>query len=273
MKTKEISKPPRFLETNFRKELGKISPYLSLIDIASKEFIDYSKDCNLDALAKKHGHMKLVYDHIELSEMSYFATLSHLAFIHSRAERFCDEFRCYQKDIYKDESSSNLSELDKLRRTVFNLHSTKNNNALIPKGDNEMIYAEYTGSIEMKIYDYYRKIRNVEFHGGINLQVEDYFNGEDLEQIKKRYNCIPHNMNSITIRDVILYSQAWQNIARNICRKAVSVESVVKELCYIYKHKNSKRRDNAITNKLQNEYLQELSEIDIMRELTKGWLA
>ena len=262
--------PPRYIETKFRHQLGEISPFLSLIDISSNELINNNSEIEISKLSKKYGHKRLAVDHIDFKKINFFVQLSHLAFIHSRSERFCEEFRNYQKILFDDHSSPNLNELDKLRKVIYYLHAQKNSTF----EQNETVYSNYAGVIELKIADYYRKIRNIEFHGGV-LDKSDYdiFSKTDLTQIKDKYNYIPNFADQLTIRDVILYSEAWQKIAVNLCRKLVDIDSVVKDLCKKYKDKTDNRRDSAISKKLRNDYLQEESEINIMRQLTKGWVA
>jgi len=268
-----MARVPRDIETKFRKELGNVNPYMSVIDIAAKELLDKYTISEIEQLSKKYKHSRLSVGHLDLSKIPVFIHVSQMAFINSRAEQFCDEVLEFHKDNDTSPPNfDNLDKLDKFRRLIYRIASSNGTKVVIKK-DNP-IYAEYVGSIELKIADYYRVIRNTEFHGGIgesnsHLQLSD----ADLQEIKVSYKHKPNKFNDLTSRDVILYSQAWQKIAVNLCRKLIDLDSVVKKLCVEYSKCTAERRDNAISNKLRQDYLQSDDSINRLRNKTNGWIA
>ncbi|HDY7697612.1 TPA: hypothetical protein RQK02_004670 [Vibrio vulnificus] len=266
-------KPPRHLETKFRKELGSISPYLSLIDIASKELIEHNDRSKISELSKRYGHKRLAVNHLDFNEIPLFVHLSHLAFIHSKAEKFCDEYKEHHKAIHQDKSSPNLKELDKLRRIIFHLHALKCNEPLTVRTISDDVYSNYAGEVELIIYDYYRRIRNIEFHGGLDRSELKAFSDLENKSIYEKYGYIPQKPENLSIRDVILYSKTWQSIAVNLCKNMVDLMPIIHELCTKYKESSEQRRDRAISNKLRTDYLQNEHDISKLRIQTNGWVA
>lgn len=180
-----------------------------------------------------------------------------MAFINSRADRFCDEVREFQKELTNDKSSPNLDGLDKLRKTIYKVVSSKSNDGEPPDKMDQAMYEEYAGAVELKIVDYYRGIRNTEFHGGNDgCDTKLPFSTEELCKINDAYKYTPKIFANLTSRDVILYSQAWQNIAVSLCGKLVDIKEVIRKLCLKYSTHLPTRRENAITSTLKQDYLQ-----------------
>lgn len=265
---------PRSIETRFRKELGEVTPYISIVDISAKELISNLSPNKIENISKLYGHKRLSTKHLNLEKTEQFIHLSHLAFISSRADKLCDEVRAYQKESTNDDSSPNLKELDKLRRTIYFLHNSKKSQDSTPDNKDNINYSYYTGAIELKIADYFRKLRNLEFHGGVS-EKEDVptLSEQDIIKIKEIFKHKPNKYNELTTRDVILFSQAWQNIAINLCRNLFDIDDIVKKLCKTYSNQAAARRDNAISSKLRRDYLQSDEEINRIRSTTNGWIA
>lgn len=80
-------------------------------------------------------------------------------------------------------------------------------------------------------------------------------------------------LHNLTTRDAILFSRSWQAIAVSVCRKLVNIDSVVSELCARHSKHTQRRRNNAITNALRQDYLQTDDEITTLRKRTNDWLA
>lgn len=265
---------PRHLETEFRKELGSISPYLSIIDVACKELLSENDKNKIQHIVRRNGNGKLDISNLVLGKTFFFTALSHLAFIHSRAEQFCKDFREYQKSICNDRSSPNLEGLDMLRKVIFYLHTSRMKKDEIPESLQTRDYERYAGSLELKLFDYFRVLRNLELHGGSTLSFDSYpFNPSELAEIKNNFGFSPSRPSEISIEDVILYSKVWQKIAVNLCGNLSDINEVVQQLCKKYKVHSAKRRDHAITNKLRSEYLLDATEINILRNRTNGWVA
>lgn len=267
-----MEKPPRCLETDFRNALGEVSPYFSLVDIATKELLKKNDRDALIVLSKKHDYKRLSLDNSILEKAHSFVYLSYLAFIHSKSEKFLEDFIKYEKKLYSDASSDNFDGLDTLRRAISRLHRQKTSRLITTNDDKT--YAQYAGDIELKIIDYYRKIRNCTLHGNTSEANEfETLSEKHLEKIKEKYGYSPRKVSELTIKDVILYSKAWQSVAVSLCRKLVDIDSIVEKLCRAYAGHKPSRRDNAISKKLLNDYLQDQQEINRLRQQTNDWLA
>ncbi len=268
---------PRNIEILFRKDLGEVTTYIHFIEISTKEFFErYPANTATDhihiELAKKYGHRRLQSHHLKPEKFNQFIHLSHLAFINSRADAFCDDVLDFSSMLPNSKKLSREAEGDKLRKTLTVIYASRHNDRnLIRKKISKTIVENYAGKVEVAIVDYYRNIRNSEFHGGLDRSTSNFslkFENMIIESYKHRPN-LPENL---TTRDVILYSQAWQNIAKNVCSNLVDINPIVEQLCRKYKSKTSKRRNNAITNKLEQDYLQSKEKIDILRVQTNQWL-
>lgn len=271
------------IEIAFRKELGRVNPYICVIDIAASELVNNSQKSEIEALSKKYGHARLDVEHLDMQKINQFIHLSHLAFINSRSDAFCDdviEFLIALSSFPK--GLSNKARGDKLRKTIAVLHASKNSNVELVKNLDEEIIKNYTGSVELEVVDYYRNIRNKEFHGGLDKVSENdsRLSGFDPESIKQKYKYKPNEPTKLNIKDVILYSRVWQDLAKEIRNNLVGIlldlvgiDLIVSKLCNRYKTYNHQRRDNAITQTLRLDYLQSETDIDRLRKETRGWVA
>jgi hypothetical protein len=266
---------PRDIETKFKKRIGTITPYMSLIDIASQEFAKQNSIDELTTLVRGYGHKKLSVTSLELTKMAVYINISHIAFINSRADGFCDDVKQFNKTLSLDGKSYGIESVDKLRKTIFLVHARKANIKVTETTLNEKTYQMYVGKTELMVVEYYRNLRNVEFHGGLessDKQVQ--LSTEDLNSINEVYKWKPSKFTEISVRDAILYSQVWQQIAINLCRNLVEIDSeFIKELCEKYRTSSESRRNNAISQKLQQDYLQPIDFVDSMRFETNGWMA
>lgn len=303
-KTKEIT--PRSLEANFRKELGKVSPYMHFVEMLMLEFLhnckktdDKEKSDHKDyfvnfanSATKKYGHGRLHVTFSELeAEAPKFIKLSHLAFISSRADYFCEQILRFPailktREPYQSLKRTDTADFGKLEKAGFFVYIFNN------KPDNfseqilledyvkqvnfnklnvDIIVRDCVGNEEWSIVDYYRKIRNTEFHGGLHQNDSSISVLDDniLSKIERRYKYKPNSPKELCARDVILYSQAWQRIAKNLCSKLFNVDDV-KRLCDKYHHDTKK--DETITKILSCEYLQSDARINELRKLTNVWL-
>mgnify|MGYP000403892293 FL=1 len=64
-----------------------------------------------------------------------------------------------------------------------------------------------------------------------------------------------------------------QKISKNICSNLVEIGPLVVNICKENKGKTEKRRENAITQKLAQDYLQSKDTIDMFKSHTNGWVA
>ncbi|MUK67338.1 hypothetical protein [Aliivibrio fischeri] len=266
---------PRDIVTKFKKRIGTVGPYMCLVDVASQELAKNNTNENLTKLIKGYGHQRLSITELELKKMSIYVNLSHLAFISSRADSFCDDIKTFNKTLKINEKSYNIKSTDKLRKTIFLVHARKVDLKETEVSLTDDVYNQYVGKTELIIVDYYRKMRNVEFHGGLDQADEQVTLTEaELGQICLEYNHRPNTFTNLTVRDVILYSQAWQKLAINVCQNLVDIDDqLISQLCEKYKDSSATRRDNAISKKLKQDYLQPDDIVSKLRKVKNGWIA
>ncbi|WP_273839587.1 hypothetical protein [Providencia rettgeri] len=270
---------PRSIETKFRKLLGTINPHLILIDVAVKELLckNESGDINISRIedvSKKYKNEKLKVKHLEFDETFLYVTQSHIAFIYSCLELFLKDYIALSKRIYDDERSFNLDGIDQLRRSIHHAHVNKINGKITHPKLNQKELSIYIDELDLKLLDYFRLVRNNNAHGRNQTNLwEDSFSESDLIKMRRKYKHEVNKEVELTVRDVILYSQVCQQVAHSICQKMLDIEKVAESLCTKYKHLINPRKDNAITNTLINNYLQDKGEVDRLRKKFNGWLA
>lgn len=264
---------PRDIETQFRHSLGAIAPLMCVADIAAQELSSNLSSDEVIELSKKYKHKRLNVRDVDLSEVSLYVNLSHIAYINSRADLFCNNVVIYVKKITDNSNSYNIDSIDFLRKAIFQVYVRKNNiNKKVKKLD-EDIYSSFAGQEELLIIDYFRKMRNIEFHGGVSTENEtlSLTKNNKIEIMKKFKHC-PRGFSDLGIRDVILYSQAWQSVAKNFCSKLVDIDSeFLSKVTKKYKNYDEERRNNALRQKLKQDYLQ--SDSTINRLEANGWVA
>lgn len=129
------------------------------------------------------------------------------------------------------------------------------------------IFIDYIGEVDLKIVDYYRKIRNAEIHGGLEEKWEENDNLTELckNKIEEVYDFRPSEFNDLTSEDVILYSIALQKIAKKLCSKLTGIEYLKSEVLPQLLNNKSNRRNTSITNHLREVYLQSDDIIDRLK--------
>ena len=286
-----MNRTPRDIETKFRQSLGAIGPLMCLAEIASKELANMDAS-DLNNLVKEYEHKKLKISHIELSDVSLYVNLAHIAYINSRADHFCDEVIEFNKKETekknkkdkeitgkatkgknKNKQSYNIDSIDFLRKAVFLVHARNKKLKYSTTKLDESVYIEYLGQEEIWIIDYYRKLRNIEFHGGVSENEPPLtLDGDQKKKIYKKYKFSPNEFMNLTVRDVILYSQAWQAVAVLLCSKIVEIDQeLLSRLTSKYKNSSEERRNNALRQKLAQDYLQPDHVVSTLAH--QGWVA
>lgn len=266
---------PRDIETKLRKELGEVVPHMSIVDIAVREIFNNHTDGEIEKISKRYEHSRLAISHLQKDTTKRLVFLSQLAFIASKADAFCDDVREFIKEHSTTSLSPNLEGIDNLRKAIYLLEATKSNSDKLPNKDDESIYLKYVDCVDLAVVDYYRKIRNIQLHGGL-VHSETHptiANDDTAAKIRRKYNYKPNHLNNLTTRDAILFSRSWQAIAVSVCRKLVDINVVVKELCARHSRLTQRRKNNAITNALRQDYLQTDDEIAKLKQSTDDWLA
>lgn len=264
---------PRDIETKFRHSLGAIGPLMCVADIAAQELSSNLSPDEIIKLSKKYKHKRLNVRNIDISEVSLYVNLSHIAYINSRADLFCNDVVCYVKKITGNSNSYNIDSVDFLRKSIFQVYVRKNNiNKKVKKLD-EDIYSSFAGQEELLIIDYFRKMRNIEFHGGVSAENEKLsLTKNNKIAIISKFKHVPRDFCDLGIRDVILYSQAWQSVAKNFCSKLIDMDSdFLSKITKKYSNYDEERRNNALRQKLKQDYLQSDSTINKLE--SNGWVA
>jgi hypothetical protein len=269
---------PRDLETKFRQSLGAIGPLMCVADIATHELIKNNDIASVSKLTKTYNHKRLNVTHVNLEGVSLYVNLAHIAYINSRADLFCSEVNKFSKKTNnaknsKDNDSYNIDSIDFLRKAVFLVHARKNELKKSTTKLDDSVYIDYLGQEELWVIDYYRTLRNVEFHGGINK--DECINSLDESikiEIQKKFNFYPNSFNNLNIRDVILFSQAWQSVAKKFCSKLITIDNALLEKIKAkYTNDDETRRNNALRQKLKQDYLQPEYIINILE--SNDWVA
>ena len=162
----EESEKPGRIESQFRHELGAINPYLCLVDSAVEFFLaeteaKQDKAKFLRIIAGKYEHHHLYTEHLAMNDLRRFVHLAHIALINSKAEAACKRI---QKIKMMLNESKNIAEGDFLRKTIAIVYSSKKGDDRLAKNVENKIFEDYVGKTELKIIDYFRIIRNSEFH-------------------------------------------------------------------------------------------------------------
>ncbi len=261
---------PRDIEVKFKHTLGAIGPLMCVADIASNELINGSKNDDISKLSRKYKHRNLNLEKVDLANVSLYVNLAHIAYINSRAEMFCDDVIDFIKEHTGNSESYNMDSMDFLRKCIFHVHARKNNLPNNVKKPSEIEFASYSGNVELLVIDYFRKLRNVEFHGGIDESIP--IGVEDNKLIFKKFGHYLRAFHEIEVRDVILYSMAWQSAAKNICCKLVDIDNeFLERVKRKYSNSSPERLNNAIRQKLIHDYLQPANIVDILE--SNGWVA
>jgi hypothetical protein len=261
---------PRDIEVKFKKSLGAIGPLMCVADIASNELTKGSNNDNVSKLSRKYKHRNLNLEKVNLANVSLYVNFAHVAYINSRAEMFCDDVIEFIKQHTGNSESYNMDSLDFLRKCIFHVHARKNNLPSNAKKPSEIEFASYSGGEELLVIDYFRKLRNFEFHGGIG-ESSPVAEG-DNKLIFKKFGHHLRDFHEIEVRDVILYSMAWQSAAKNICCNLVNIDNVFLErIKRKYSNSSPKRLSNAMRQKLTHDYLQPADLVDTLE--SNGWVA
>lgn len=265
-----LIRSPRDIEVKFKNSLGAITPLMCIADIASNEIRhNLSKD-EITLLSRKYKHRNLNIEKIDLKQVSLYVNFAHIAYINSRAEIFCEDIVDFIKNRTKTNKEYKVDSTDLARRSVFFVHARKNDIPISTKKLSEAEYIYYFGEAELLVIDYFRRLRNCEFHGGVNSSLKIPNDHDSL--ITSKFGHSLRVFHEIDVRDVILYSMAWQSAAKNICSKLVSIDNeLLEKIKRKYSKSSEQRLNNAMRQKLSHDYLQSAAYINILQN--NGWVA
>ena len=254
-------KTPGQIEFFFRKELGDINPYMCIIDSAVKE-IKKKSILDIGIINKNNGHPNIHLHHLNLDNLSYLVSMSHIAYINSKAETACT-FITNLKEINKAHKNADIG--DFLRKTIFVVHRSKHKLEELKSTKNydfdadikEEALKEYMPEEEFQLIDYYRKLRNSTFHNNKNtISLSEYFNESMLESIENKFGYRPNTIQDLNENDIYILSLAWQNTIKSICKSCINLyDSIIPTLEKKYKNVNKERAINGIRQSLKQEYL------------------
>ncbi|NMN78404.1 hypothetical protein AF70_00039820 [Pseudomonas sp. KD5] len=245
---------PGAIFTELKKELGGVNPYMAIVDSSVRIFLDDAKthvspSKFMAEKAKLLGYGRLYLDQLELERAKQFVYISHVAFINSKAEVACEKIR-KQPLVRKPVSAV---EGDYLRQAIRVIHASRNGSSTIMNDDLAM--GELVGIGDVAIIDYYRKLRNENFHGS-KVNTAYPFDQTQISHIVSRYGVAPSQSGSLNSQDMILLSKVWQQVIFDLCVKSLHPENdVLPVVAKRYKGITGDRRAKGITQHLQQEYL------------------
>ncbi|EAM2920082.1 hypothetical protein A6833_09970 [Salmonella enterica] len=264
---------PRDIESNFRKTLGIINPLMCIADISLKELESNLEEMPLSNLTNKHKHNRLSVENIKIADALLYVHLAHITYINSRAESFCNEVIKLTNMLTKNSDSYDIDPTDKLRKTIILIQAKKKKVSKTTKKLDESVYIKFCGQAELLIVDYFRKLRNIEMHeSSKSNELKFECTPQERIEIMKKFKHSPNDWETLNIRDVILYSQAWQSLAVNLCSNIVDIDNgFLNKLKKKYANDDKVRRDNAIRQKLRQDYLQPAHIVSMLEH--SGWVA
>lgn len=243
---------------------------MCIADIATNELLNKHSVYEISVLSKRQKHRNLNIEKANLDQASLYINLAHIAYISSRAEQFCEDVIEFVKEYTENRDSYNSESLDYMRKAIYNIHNRKRNMAMTNQQLSDEMYAGYIGEAEIYVIDYFRKLRNKEFHGGVDASPPI-----EILQNTKVKNKFGHHLcafHEIKIKDVILYSRAWQSAAKNICSHIVEIdEELLREFKRRYSGYKEQRLNHAMRQRLSQDYLQSDYKINILEN--NGWVA
>lgn len=261
---------PREIFYRFKQNLGKINPYMTFTDVAVHDLIDdYNQHgfSHLKVQCAKRNHRIYDKSDYDMSKILRFTHLAHIAYIQSCGEQTCSEIRKHEL-IKKHErfetkegekSYSDFAKGDFLRQTIFLIYAIdKKFTAEECKAKEGKLtdkeYSNYVSELDIKLLDYYRDIRNSEFHSKKEEKKYD-FSQLDIELIKKQYTFIPNK--EIDFTDVVLLSKAWQSCIKSLCENFIHVErDIIPLLNFEFeKYSLSRQRSKTISELKQNFFI------------------
>lgn len=267
----EKSERPGIIERQFRHELGAINPYLCLVDSAVEFFLEETEAKSdkakfLRIIAGKYGHHHLYTEHLCINDLRKFVYLAHIALINSKAEAACK--RIQKIKMMLKESKNSLTG-DCLRKTITIVYFSKEGHHELEKKVEDKIAEDYVGKTEFRVIDYFRLIRNNEFHPSKkdeNLNnILKIYNSIDQDFLRKVYQSKLNKPEEINSKDVLLLSKVWQKSIKEICRKCLNMEKVYEELKLQHKGiSKEERRKNKIIQSLKQDFLQTDEDISII---------
>lgn len=249
---------PGAIFTNLKKELGAINPYMAIVDSSVKIFLDASKQSAnppgfISAQAKSFGYGTLYLDQLELEKSKQFVYLSHIAFMNGKAETACDYIR---KQPLVAKPNVNV-EGDFLRKAIRVIHSSRNGTGEVMNDDAAL--SSFVDASDVAVIDYYRKMRNINFHGGSSEEIV-IFSETYASTVRGRYNWVPSPFGNLKAQDMILLSKVWQRVIRDLCERSLDPERDVLPLVVKrYKGATGERMLNGAIKLLRQEYLLDTS--------------
>lgn len=245
---------PGAIFTNLKKELGAINPYMAIVDSSVKIFLEASKQSTnppgfISAQAKSLGYGTLYLDQLELENSKQFVYLSHIAFMNGKAETACDYIR---RQPLVAKPNVNV-EGDFLRKAIRVIHSSRNRTGEVMNDD--VALSNFVDASDVAVIDYYRKMRNINFHGG-NSEKKEIFSETHAPTVKAKYNWAPSPVGNLKSQDMLLLSKVWQRVIRDLCERSLDPErDVLPLIVKRYKGVTGERMLNGAIKLLQQEYL------------------
>lgn len=281
---------PRMLERGFRRHLGEVNPYLaladvSLVDLARTVEGEPNADENLAWRMRKAGHNRIYLKTPDIAKARRFVHLSAIAYVHSCGDFLCKSIQQHPEiakaraavaPSTEDEDEDEDKQKPKgwfLLRTLYLLLLTSRRTA--PQNPPDPMEIEKV--LDMHVYsllDYFRIIRNFEFHGacGVAREASPIFEVLDHDRIKSEYGASLSRPGNIGRSDFVIYSKAWQRAAKSLCCAVAERKNVLPALIRdkYGSYTNVVRRRNGALAVLTQDFLLDAAAADaVIYDL--GW--
>jgi hypothetical protein len=267
----DLRPTPASLLRQFLTYLGEINPHMALIDAAfssvrseaagSPDPLKYIR-----VLASTQGHPGLYTDRIKLASVHQFIYISHITYISSVAEWFCEQVELHP---VMNASLRNTAHGDYLRSAAYVLiHSRPGQTSKEQIEDSKL--GSLVGDLEYRIIDFYRRLRNDAVHDRRpGSKARERREKLPLGDIEKVYGHAPNAPGSLSRHDVLLLSRAWQKAARSLSQAifGIAKDEIMEALRRRYAHITPERRRKSVSNALTQEFL--LTEKEAIETLTE----
>ncbi|GEM_PF-2288915 len=268
-----LSLPGR-LERNFRQLLGRHHVHLGMLELSAQIFADSLAGQSSEAVfirecAKKQGFHTL-HPHKSFASARSYLVYSHIAYVFSAGDVLCENIRSTDRlKRIKTEAVGNLStELNKgdfVRKTLALTllagmpAKDRTADAVSAAVEREQLRESFA------LVNYYRLIRNEELHTEGEMTQASISAWETLPRVSilDRYGRMPSApADQPVAADALLCSQAWQDVAKWLCRHMWSDSEVQALIKKRFGNRRGERRSIAVRRYLALELLHSTEDIE-----------
>lgn len=199
----------RFLSArNLQMNLGRIDATVECTELAVREFIsnsmaDDSPETYIEGLSERHG---IRVNSVDFNLLKVRVSQLYIISVYEQAEGFLEDFRAEHPRslMWKYEENDDL-----FKRVLKNVGSDFNQ------------AKQAVGTLEVNLFDYYRKVRNRFVHPEIDESKNDNKVPELKTQVKLNPNYqklnAPNVYEKICFDDFILFTRILKHISKSLC--------------------------------------------------------